>query len=289
MEYFPIIIQTLITGISMGGVYLLVGIGLTLIFGVIKVINFAHGAFMMLAMYMTLWLFNRFGVDPYLSIVINIPLIFVLGYVVQRFLINPVLNAPHLNQLLLTLGLLLIIENSMLYFKGADPYTMNLGYAVQSIRIGEIILSIPRLIILGVALIYAGLLYLFLSKTETGRAIRATASDSRAALSVGINVKRMYALAFAIGSTCVGVAGALIMIFFYVHPYVGHTFLILAFVIVILGGLGSFFGAFLAGLMIGVIDAFGATFLPGTSGRMLIFAALILVLLLKPTGLFARK
>ena len=272
----------------MGGVYLLIGIGLTLIFGVIKVINFAHGSFMMIAMYVTLWLFNRFDINPYLSVLINIPLIFVIGYLVQRFLINPILDAPHLNQLLLTLGLLLVIENTMLYFKGADPYTMKIGYSVQSIKAGGIILSIPRLIILSVALLYAGLLHLFLSKTETGRAIRATASDRQAALSVGINVRLMYALAFAIGSTCVGVAGALIMMFFYVHPYVGHTFLILAFVIVILGGLGSFFGAFVAGLLIGVIDTFGATFLPGTSGRMLIFGAMIVVLLFKPTGLFKR-
>ncbi len=288
MNFLPILIQTLITGISMGGVYLLIGIGLTLIFGVIKVINFAHGSFMMIAMYMTLWLFNRFGIDPYLSVLVNIPLIFLIGYITQRFLINPVLDAPHLNQLLLTLGLLLVIENTMLYFKGADPYTMKIGYSVQSLRVGDIVLSIPRLITLGVALLYAGLLYLFLSRTDTGRAIRATASDRQAALSVGINVRHMYALAFAIGSTCVGVAGALIMVFFYVHPYVGHTFLILAFVIVILGGLGSLFGAFVAGLLIGVIDTFGAAFLPGTSGRMLIFGALILVLLFKPTGIFNR-
>ncbi|MGQ9647406.1 MAG: branched-chain amino acid ABC transporter permease [Thermodesulfobacteriota bacterium] len=288
MDTLSILIQTLITGISMGGVYLLIGIGLTLIFGVIKVVNFAHGSFMTVAMYTTLWLFNRFELDPYLSILINIPIIFMLGYVVQRLLINPILEAPHLNQLLLTLGLLLIIENTLLYFKGADPLTMRLGYSIQSLRAGGLILSIPRLITLGVALLYAGLLYLFLARTETGRAIRATASDRQAASSVGINVKLMYALAFGIGSTCVGVAGAIIMIFFYVHPYVGHTFLLLAFVIVIIGGLGSIFGAFVSGLLIGMIDTFGATFLPGTSGRMLIFATLIVVLLFRPAGLFKR-
>jgi len=286
METAINLLQTLLIGISIGGVYLLFGMGLTLIFGVIHVINFAHGAFMMLAMYVSVWLFKTLGMDPYLSVIINIPLLFILGYWTQRFFINPILDHPHLNQLLLTLGILVILENGVLFTIGPHPETVNLGYTAQALKFAGLSLSLPRIATLFMALLIALALYFFLSKTDTGKAVRAAAMDHRGAMLVGINVKRIHAIAFGIGLACVGACGSLVIPVFYATPYVGHTFLIMGFVTVIVGGLGSLRGAVISGILVGIIDTFGAAYLPGTSGRMLIFLALIIVLLIKPTGLF---
>lgn len=289
MEMATNILQTLLIGISIGGVYLLFGMGLTLIFGVIHVINFAHGSFMMLAMYVSVWLFKALGVDPYISVVINVPLLFFLGYWTQKFFINPILDHPHLNQLLLTLGILLILENGVLFAVGPQPETVNVGYIAKALKFAGLSLSLPRLATLFMAVLIALALHFFLSRTNTGRAIRAAAMDYKGALLVGIDVSRVHGIAFGIGSACVGACGSLIIPFFYATPYVGHTFLIMGFVTVIVGGLGSLKGAVIAGMLVGIVDTFGATYLPGTSGKILLFLALIIVLLIKPTGLFKQS
>ena len=286
MDSLVNLLQVLITGVSIGGVYLLFGMGLTLIFGVINVINFAHGSFLVFSMYVSVLLYRYLSVDPYLSILINMPLLFVLGYMTQRYLINRILNHPHLNQLLLTMGILMILENGMLFIFGPSPQTISVGYTANALKFIGVSVSLPRVAALAMALLLALGLFLFLSKTSLGRAVRASAMDQKGAVLVGINVQRIYAVAFGIGLACVGACGSLVIPFFYASPYVGHTFLIIGFVAVIVGGLGSLKGAVIAGLLVGVIDTFGASYLPGTSGRMLIFIALIVVLLLKPTGLF---
>lgn len=280
------LLQTLINGVAIGGVYLLFGIGLTLIFGVIQVINFAHGAFMMVAMYVAIFLFRRLGLDPYLSLFVTAPLLFAIGYAMQRLLINPVLHHPHLNQLLLTMGVLLVVENGMLWLVGPTPETVRVPYVFRAIEIGDLFLSLPRFLSLALALAIALGLWAFLGYARIGRAVRAAAQDHKGALLVGIDVDRVYALAFGIGCACVGAAGSLIVPFYQATPYVGHSFLIMGFVVVIVGGLGSLRGAVIAGLLVGVVDSLGQAYLPGTSGRMLIFVGLILVLLLRPQGLF---
>jgi len=285
----PLLLQSIVSGILMGGVYSLIAIGLTLIFGVMRIINFAHGSFMMLGMFTTYWLFILLGIDPYLSLLLSIPCLFVLGIIVERFLIAQVLDAPEYSQLLLTLGISLFIENLALFLWSPNFRTLDIGYLKKTTTIGMVMISFPKVIAFLFAILLTGILYYFLKCTDLGKAIRASSEEKEGALTVGINLKRIYYVAFGIGTACVGAAGTLTAAFFYVNPHVGGIFVITAFVVVVLGGMGNFIGAFVGGLIIGLAESIGAAFVPGQLKQFIIYFIFILVLFFKPEGLFGRS
>jgi len=284
----PLLLQAIVSGILIGGVYSLVAIGLSLIFGVMKIINFAHGAFMMLGMFVTYWLYVLLGIDPYLSLLFSIPVLFFLGLLTERFLIDKVLDAPEHNQLLLTLGIALVIENLALFLWSPNFRTINVPYATKAATLGTVMISLPKVIAFLFAILLTGVLYYFLKKTDLGKAIRAASEEKEGALTVGINLKKIYYIAFAIGTACAGAAGTVAAPFFYVSPQVGGVFVITAFVVVVLGGMGNFIGAFVGGIIVGLAESVGAAFFPGQLKQFIIYFIFILVLLFKPAGLFGK-
>ena len=283
---FTYILQTLLDGLLMGGVYGLVAIGLTLIFGVMKVINFAHGALMMLGMYVTYWAFALLHIDPYVSIVITIPILFFVGVCFQKFLINPIIDAPEHNQLLLTLGVSLFLENLVVFLWSPNYRVVRTSYEFVYFYIGDVSISLLRLLTFCVAMLVASIVYLVLTKTDLGKAIRAASEEPGGALLMGINVRRIYWITFGIGAACAGVSGTAVAPFFPVYPTVGGVFVITAFMVVVLGGMGSVIGAFVGGLIIGVADNVGGLFFPGAMKHLLSFIIFILILLFRPAGLF---
>lgn len=280
------IIQIVINGVLMGGVYALISLGLTLIFGVVRIINFAHGEFLMLSMYSSYWLFQLLGVDPYLSIVVIAPLFFIFGMLVQRMIFQPILNAPEVSQIFAAVGLVIVLQNLALFLWKADYRAVKTLYSAFSLEVGEFMISLPRLVAFLVAVVIMLGLYFFLESTYTGKAIRATSQDQEAALLMGINTRRIFILAFGIGSACVGIAGALMIPFYYVFPTVGAYFVLTAFVIVVLGGLGSMVGAFIGGLIIGVIEGLSGHFIGTAFKEAVYFIIFWFLLIYKPTGLF---
>lgn len=299
-RYGVVLRQGIVTGILIGGVYGLVALGLTLIFGVLHIINFAHGALMTLGMYVTFLLFNNYGVDPYVSLLVTIPALFVVGLLVQRVIIHPARNAPTHNQLLLTLGLSLLIENALLVAFTATPRAIRLDYGRGLTEIFFFELDFPlrlmgttitftRLMAFIGALVLTGVLYYILQRTDLGRAIRATAQEKDGAALVGINIHRINMITFGLGTACVGAAGALVLPFLAVDPVAGNVFNITAFVIVVLGGMGNVVGALAGGLIIGLTQELSVVFFPGTSKLLGVFIVFILVLMFRPQGLFGGK
>ena len=283
-----LLLQAIVSGILIGGVYSLVAIGLSLIFGVMKIINFAHGAFMMLGMFTTYWLYVLLGIDPYFSLLFSIPFLFFFGLLIERFLIDKVLDAPEHNQLLLTLGISLVIENLALFLWSPNFRTIDVPYATKAATFGTVMISLPKVIAFLFAMLLTGVLYFFLKKTDMGKAIRAASEEKEGALTVGINLKKIYYIAFGIGTACVGAAGTVAAPFFYVSPQVGGVFVITAFVVVVLGGMGNFIGAFVGGIIVGLAESVGAAFFPGQLKQFIIYFIFILVLLFKPAGLFGK-
>ena len=283
------ILQLIINGLLLGGIYALLSIGLTLIFGVLEVVNFAHGEFLMLSMYLTFLLFQTFGIDPYVSIIIVLPIFFILGLIVQQIIIKPLLNAPPINQIFATIGLSLVFQNVALLLFKADFRTVKTTYSNANLLFGELIVSVPRLIAFALAISLIAILFLFLKKTFTGKAIRALAQQRQAAMLMGINVYQIYAIAFGIGIACVGAAGAIMIPIFFVFPTVGSLFVLIAFVTVILGGYNSLGGTLVAGLIIGVIEGFSGFFISPHLKEVVYFVMFIFILIFRPTGLFGRR
>ncbi len=279
-------IQSVINGIFNGSVYGLVALGLTMIFGVMNIVNFAHGALYMVGMYVAYWMFALFGITPYLSLPIVFIFLFILGASIQRGLINPLLKGEQTNQLLVCIGVVLLLENLALFFFSANFRTITIEAIRIPLRLGYFSISLPRLIALIFAVAFCIGLFLFLKKSKWGMAIRATAQDADAASLMGINVNFVYILTFGLGAALAGSAGALVLPFFYVSPDVGHVYLLLSFVIVVLGGLGNAIGAVVGGLLLGIGESVAAAFLGGTWEEMFIFGVFALVLLLKPEGIF---
>ena len=278
--------QAVVSGLLLGGVYGLVASGLSLIFGVLRIINFAHGAVMMLAMYTSYWLHVLVGVDPYVSILVTGPLFFALGVLIQRVIIEPNRAAAEHNQLLLTLGLALFLENLALVLWQGDFRTLRVWYSGASFMVADVLIEVPRLIAAAGAVLVGLALWGFLHTTDVGKAIRALSEEPEGARLVGIDVTRIRGAAFGIGSACVAVAGALITPFFYVAPDVGESFNIMAFVVVVLGGMGNFLGALAGGFIVGLAESLGAAFLPGSLKQLVVFGLFVVVLLLRPEGLF---
>ncbi len=284
-----IFVQALISGILIGGVYALIGIGLTIIFGVMRVINFAHGELLMVGMYATYFLFTLLHVDPFLSIVITIPLMFLFGVLLQKVFINRVLGALPQNQILLTIGLGLIMSNSVMLAFTSDYKILTTRYSSSSMKVAGISISTPLLISFAITAAITAGLYWFLLKTDTGQAIRATAQDREAARLMGINVGRMSIIAFGLGSALAGTAGALISPTYYIFPQVGSVFTLKAFVITVLGGMGSVIGATLGGVLIGMAESIGGVYFGAGWKDVVVFVLFLLVLLFKPAGLLGKS
>lgn len=284
-----LVTQSIVTGLLLGGVYALVSIGLTLIFGVLGIVNFAQGSMLTLALYLVYSMVNSVGIPVYVATLIAIPIMFVFGVVIQTALLNKLtMSANQEGPLLITLGLSLLIVNVLLMIYGGRPKGVK-GPAEGSVKIFGAIASYDRLIAFVGALAVAVILTQALKRTSFGLSIRAVSSNSQGAELVGVNVRRVYAMTFGIGAACVAVAGGLLSPFLSLTPSVGEQFTILAFVIVVLGGLGSVVGAMVGGLVIGLVQTVGALYLPGTGSLVLVFAVFVLVLFFRPQGMFGAK
>lgn len=294
-----VLIQALVTGLLIGGVYSLVSMGLTLIFGVLHIINFAHGALMALGMYLAFSLVAQLGIDPYATIVVTVGLLLLIGAAVQRLLLNRIMHESLEKKLLLTLGLSIFIENLLLVIFSPTPRAVQLTYGSGSMSLGGFEISwpfqvfgavatLPRTIAFIGALLLAGALFVLLRRTKLGTAIRAVAENPRGADLVGINVPQIYMLAFALGTACVGAAAALVLPFLSLEPTTGDTFNIIAFVVVVLGGMGNVIGALVGGLVIGVTQQVGGVVFPDQSNLLAVFILFVLALYLRPEGLLGK-
>src|SRR5512136_2308876 len=284
-----VFLQSLLSGILVGGVYALIGIGLTIIFGVMRVINFAHGDLLMLGMYVTWGLFTLYGIDPYLSLLITAPVLFLWGAVLQKVFINRVLNALPQNQILLTIGLGLVMSNAVMLGFTSDYRILTTTYSSSSIQLLGLSISQPLLYSFLVTVAITAALFWFLQTTDTGQAIRATAQDRDAAQLMGINVKRMSVLAFGLGTALAGTAGALLAPTYYIFPQVGGPFTLKAFVIVVLGGMGSVVGATFGGVIIGATESLAAVYVSSGLKELFVYVLFLLVLLFRPAGLLGKS
>jgi len=284
-----ILLAAAINGLLMGGIYTLVASGLTLIYGVLHIINFAHGSMLMLAMFGVYFLLTKAGVDPYLALLIMVPAMYLLGFVLYKHMIGKLSLGRDENILLITLGLSILIENlALLFFKG-DSRTISLAYSDKMIELGPLLLGVPKVVSFVAAMVLCSLLGLFITRTDTGKAIRAVAKERMGARLVGIDVDRIFAISFGIGLATLGAAACLLMPIFYVSPSSGHVFVIVAFTVVVLGGMGSFLGAVIGGLIVGLTESFGGLFLGESLGQIGISLIFILILLFRPSGLFGDK
>ena len=280
--------QVLLNGILLGGLYALVSLGLTLIFGVMRIINFAHGQFLMLAMYGTFWLFQLYGVDPYLSILIVLPLMFILGIVAYRVVIQPIIDASEMTHVFATLGLNLSLQGIALILWQGDFRGIRTVYSSMVVHLGSLYINIPRLIIFLCALATIWVLFLFLKKTYIGKAIRASAQKRVAAQLMGVNLSRIYMIAFGMGIAIVGITGAVLMPIYEVFPSVGSLFALVSFVVVVLGGLGNLGGALVGGIIIGVVESVSGVFIAPNLKEGVYFIIFVIILLLRPTGIFGK-
>jgi branched-chain amino acid transport system permease protein len=286
---FSILFPSLLNGLTTGAVYALIALGLTLIYGVLHIINFAHGAALMLALYAVYLLKTHLGIDPYLALPIVVPGMFALGYALQRLVINRASHGKDENILLVTLGLAIIMENGALLMFKSDTRTIDTAYTLTTVAIGPAMIALPKLVAFAGALVVSALLLLIVGKTDLGRAIRAVSKEKHGAKLMGINVDHVYAMSFGIGMACLGAAACFLMPAYYVNPQVGSGFVLVAFTVVVLGGMGSFAGALLGGLLIGVVESLGGLYLGESLGQIGIFLIFIAVLLFRPQGLFGAK
>jgi branched-chain amino acid transport system permease protein len=286
---FSILFPSLLNGLTTGAVYALIALGLTLIYGVLHIINFAHGAALMIALYAVYMLKQHLGIDPYMALPLVVPGMFVLGYALQRLIINRASHGKDENILLVTLGLSIILENAALLFFKSDTRTIDTAYTLTTVAIGPAMIALPKLVAFGGALAVSGLLLWIVGKTDLGRAIRAVAKEKHGAKLMGIDVDHVYAMSFGIGLACLGAAACFLLPAYYVNPQVGNGFVLVAFTVVVLGGMGSFGGALLGGLLIGVVESLGGLYLGESLGQIGIFVIFIAVLLFRPQGLFGAK
>ena len=284
-----ILVPAVLNGLMNGAVYALIALGLTLIYGVLHIINFAHGALLTAAMFAAFFAYVLLGIDPYLAAVLLTPAFFGFGYVLQRFVIGPAAHGEDRNYLLVTLGLAVVIENALLYFFRADTRTINLSYAFDTIQIGPAFVAVPRVVALGTVVAIATMLWSLMQWTDTGKAIRAVAKDKLGAELCGIDVAHIYAVTFGLGTACVAVAACLLIPTYYVNPTAGNAFVLIAFTIVVLGGMGSVAGALVGGLFVGVVESLSGIFLGESLGQIGIFIMFIAMLLVRPSGLFGAR
>jgi len=284
----PLFLQSLINGILLGGIYASYSAGFSLIFGVMGVINIFHGEMVMLGAFLTYWLFTLFHIDPFLTLPLSFFSLFVFGYLVQRFVIHRVVESPPMISYILTFGIHLIIAYSALWVWTADFRTVTTGYSGLNANVGGVIIPYARLATFGLALIVVAGLYFLLNKTETGRAIQATAQDKEMARLMGVNITGTHALTFGIGAAVTGVAGSLISTYFIIFPQMGLSYTIIAFCVVVLGGMGYIPGALWGGLILGVVQSLTATYLNAGLSGALTFILLFIMLIIRPAGIAGR-
>jgi branched-chain amino acid transport system permease protein len=284
-----ILVPVVLNGLMTGAVYALIALGLTLIYGVLHIINFAHGALLTAAMFAAFFAHKLLGLDPYVAALGLTPLFFLLGYGLQRFVIGPAAHGEDRNILLVTLGLAVVIENALLYAFRADTRTINLPYAFDVVEVGTAFLAVPRVVAFFVVVAVALVLWLIMRWTDTGKAIRAVAKEKRGAELAGIDVAHIYAVTFGLGTACLAIAACLLIPTYYVNPQAGNAFVLIAFTIVVLGGMGSVTGALIGGLFVGVVESLSSLYLGESLGQIGIFAMFILVLLFRPSGLFGER
>jgi branched-chain amino acid transport system permease protein len=280
------IAQAVVNGLLIGGIYALVSIGVTLIFGVVKIVNFAHGEFVMIGMYISFFLATRLGIDPLASLAVSMPALFVVGVLVQHFLIRRVLGLGDMPQIFLTFALSLLLMNVALLVFTADYRTVRTAYSDAAIHIGPLYVAVAKLIAFAVAMLLSAALWVFLRATDLGKAMRAAAQNRDVAMLMGINPDRVFGVAVGVALALAGATGSLLMPFYPAYPLVGQVFVLMAFVAVILGTLGNVTGALLASLMMGVAESLGIQFVGADSGLIVVFLMLLLTLAMRPNGLF---
>jgi branched-chain amino acid transport system permease protein len=279
--------QTLVNGVLLGGLYALVAVGLSLVWGITNILNFAHGGMIMLGAYITFWLFQVYGVDPFASVPISMAIMFVFGLLVHRALLTSVLRRGDFVflVLLLTFALEMFLSNAAALLWTADFRSVRPSYSGHSIAVGPVFVSIVDLAVLGVAIALIGLLWLYLGRTKTGQAILATGLDAEAAHLMGIEVGRIYGLTFAIGSALAGAAGSLVATLTAINPYFGGAYTFRAALVAILGGLGSIPGILVGGMVVGMAETAGSVLIAPVYRLFVSFVLLVLILILRPTGL----
>jgi branched-chain amino acid transport system permease protein len=284
-----VLAQAVVNGLLIGGVYALVSIGVTLIFGVVKIVNFAQGEFVMIGMYISFFLATYLGVDPLLSLFVSMPVLFVTGLLIQHFLIRRVLALGDMPQIFLTFALSLLLVNVALLLFTANYRTVETPYSYSALHIGPIYIAVAKLIAFAVAMVLSAALWVFLRLTDLGKAMRAAAQNPDVAMLMGINPDRVFAVAVGIALALAGAAGSLLMPFYPAYPLVGQVFVLMAFVAVVLGTLGNVAGALIASLMMGVAESLGIQFVGADSGLIVVFLMLLVTLALRPNGLFGAR
>ena len=286
---WDLVANVVIAGTLTGLIYGLMALGLSVIFGVVRVVNFAHGEMMTVAMFGAVALFSAWGIDPFLAAIPVAVVFFLFGYVLQATLINPFVTRPDYTQFMLLVAVAIIVSNALLMGFGPDARNVQVDYQLQSVEIGPLLVDVARLYAAGMALACAAALFAFFRYSRLGKAIRACADNNLGARVIGLNVKHLYALTFGLGAACVAVAGCMMVLLVDVSPLLGPYYTLLAFVIVIVGGLGSMTGALAGGVLIGMSEAVAGLFITPSAKSMVSFALLVLVLLFRPQGLVGRS
>ncbi len=281
--------QLLVAGVLLGGVYALISIGLTLIFGVMRVVNFAHGEFLMLGMYLSYYLVTAAHLNPYVALVVVAPALYLFGLLVEVTIIKSTIGKSDVVQVFATVGLSIVLQAGALMAFSANVLGLNVPVTNALVHAGPLSMGVPQLLAFTAAMLVAGALFVFLSRTDLGRAIRATAQDRSAAALMGIDVAAIYRLTFGLGSAMTGLAGALLMPIYSVSPNVGEQFVLVAFVVVVLGGLGSVAGALVGGLLIGIVETFSGFLIDPQWKQAVYFMIFLIVLVLRPAGLFGTR
>ncbi|MCP9002053.1 branched-chain amino acid ABC transporter permease [Pseudarthrobacter sp. RMG13] len=278
--------QALVAGLLLGGVYALIAVGLNLIFGVVKIINFAHGEFVMMAMYATFWMWSAWNLSPYLSIFIITPLMFVFGMVLQRFILQPMQNSSPTMKIFVTLGLSILLQNLALVLFGGQFRSTQFPWGEKSVTVLGISATYGRITAFVVALVLVAALFYIMKKTLIGKVLRALAEDRETAGLIGIPVKKYYLVAMGLGTAMTAIAGVLIAPFHSVFPLAGAHFTLLAFVVVVLGGLGNMVGSLVGGLLLGAVETLVGTYIDPALQLVAVFVVFIIVLLARPQGIF---
>ena len=281
------LLQGIVSGLLAGGVYAMIALGMALIFGVMRVINVAHGTLLMLGGYTTYWLFSLYGLNPFFSLLVSFPLLFLVGLLLQRFFVSRVVGAPELSSLILTFGLSIFITNMAVLSWTSDYRSVE--FLTGSFLLGPIAISKPRLVTFSFALLITVAAFVFLNKTKTGKAIRATSQHRELAQICGINVRRIDLITFGLAAGLAGAGGSLISVMYSIFPEMGRGYVFKSFLVIVLGGAGNYPGAFLGGLLLGVVEGLTSLLLTAQLSEVIAYVLLVLVLLIRPTGLLGGR
>jgi len=281
--------QLLVTGILLGGLYALISMGLNLIFGVLRIVNFAHGEFIMVSMYLAYWAYYYYKIDPYISAFVIAPLTFLFFMTVAKPFIVKLADSSHLGQVFITFGIGIVLQNLALMLFSADYRSVDTVYSKMQIALGEIQFSLARMVMFLLSLVFTVALYYYLKKSYMGKTIRATMQNRTVAMLMGIDTQKVYVFTFALGAAITAFAGGLLLPIFYVYPTIGFSFALIAFIVVILGGLGSIPGTLIGGFIIGLTEALSGYFISASMKQLVYFCIFILILVLRPAGLFGQR